>query len=160
MTEISTQTNELEQLENTIQSQLNIVREMKQIKQEVINSEQRMIKLVEKVSKEITINYEEQKQIQSVVSTQANAFAEEHLNNLGGNFSNNLFKAWKGLFIRKIYSKLKTRLNVVRYTAVRREEFETTMMFLENLTLGAFTLRDLQPSPAILNVMELEQKGA
>lgn len=116
--------------------------------------------LVEKVSKEITINYEEQKRIQSIVSTKANTFAEEHLTNLGQGFSDNLFKAWKGLFIRKIYSKLKTKMNVVRYTAVKREEFELAENFIEDLTLNAFTLRDLQPSPAILNVMELEQKGA
>lgn len=116
--------------------------------------------LVEKVSKEITINYEEQKRIQSIVSTKANTFAEEHLTNLGQGFSDNLFKAWKGLFIRKIYSKLKTKMNVVRYTAVKREEFELAVNFIEDLALNAFTLRDLQPSPAILNVMELEQKGA
>lgn len=116
--------------------------------------------LVDKVSKEITINYEEQKQIQSLVSTKAGEFAEEHLSNLGKGFSDNLYKAWKGLFIRKIYSKLKTRMNVVRYTAVKRVDFEVVKYFLENLSLNSFTLRDLQPSPAILNVMELEQKGA
>lgn len=158
MSEMLVHNDELDQLETTIQSQLTIIKEMRQIKREVADSEQRMLNLVEKVSKEITINYEEQKQIQSIVSLKANQLAEQHLLSLDGPYSDNLFKAWKGLFIRRIYAKLKTRMNVVRYTAVKREDFDNLITYLDELNFSHFRLRELQPTLSILQIMELEQK--
>ena len=92
--------------------------------------------------------------IQSLVWKKANALAEEHLSNQF--YSDNLFKAWKGLFIRRIHTKLKTKMNVVRYTAIRREKFDEAKSFLENLTYADFSLRDLQPTLSILNILEKE----
>lgn len=157
MSEMLVHNDELDQLETTIQSQLTIIKEMRQIKREVADSEQRMLNLVEKVSKEITINYEEQKQIQSIVSLKANQLAEQHLLSLDAPYSDNLFKAWKGLFIRRIYAKLKTRMNVVRYTAVKREDFDNLITYLDELNFSHFKLRELQPTLSILQIMELEQ---
>ncbi len=110
--------------------------------------------LVEKVSKAITVNYEEQKMIQSLVWKKANSLAEEHLSNQF--YSDKLFKAWKGLFIRRIHAKLKTKMNVVRYTAIRREKFDEAKSFLENLTYADFSLRDLHPTLSILSILEKE----
>ncbi|MGF3075700.1 ORF6C domain-containing protein [Facklamia sp. P12945] len=146
----------LEQLEHTIQTQLKLVREMKQMKKDVEDSEKRMTNLVERVTKEITINYEEQKQIQSKVHTLANQFAKEHLAKTRLNYSDNLFKGWKGLFIRRIHSRIKNVMNVVRYTAVKRESFEDLMIYLDSLSYQSFSGSELNPTPGILKIMEVE----
>ena len=127
---------------------------MRQIKRDVAESEKRMVSMVERVTKEITINYEEQRKIQSLVAHKASTLTKEHLDE---EVSDNLFKAWKGLFIRRIYSRIKDQMNVVRYTAVKREDFDRVLNYLENLAYSDFKLRELQPTPAILNIMELER---
>ena len=150
------QPDSLIQLEQSVANQLEIIKEMRQIKRDVAESERRMVKMVERVTKEITINYEEQRRIQSVVSLKASQLTREHLNE---EVSDNLFKAWKGLFIRRIYSRIKDQMNVVRYTAVKREDFDRVLNYLENLAYSDFKLRELQPTPAILNIMELERNA-
>lgn len=117
---------------------------------------ERVEDLMEDLSKQITINYEEQKQIQSLVAHKASTLTKEHLDE---EVSDNLFKAWKGLFIRRIYSRIKDQMNVVRYTAVKREDFDRVLNYLENLAYSDFKLRELQPTSAILNIMELERKS-
>ena len=150
------QPDSLIQLEQSVANQLEIIKEMRQIKRDVAESERRMVKMVERVTKEITINYEEQRRIQSVVSLKASQLTREHLDE---EVSDNLFKAWKGLFIRRIYSRIKDQMNVVRYTAVKREDFDRVLNYLEDLAYSDFKLRELQPTPAILNIMELERKS-
>lgn len=117
---------------------------------------ERVEDLMEDLSKQITINYEEQKEIQSLVAHKASTLTKEHLDD---EVSDNLFKAWKGLFIRRIYSRIKEQMNVVRYTAVKREDFDIVLNYLESLTYSDFKLRELQPTPTILNIMELEIKA-
>lgn len=154
MTEMLARNDEpLNQLEQTVQSQLKIIKEMRQIKRDVAESEKRMVNMVERVTKEITINYEEQKKIQSLVAHKADLLCKEHI---GEQVSNNLYKAWKGLFIRRIYSSIKKQMNVVRYTAIKREDFDEAIRYVERLELTDFSLLDLQPTPAILNIMEFE----
>lgn len=155
MTEMMRYNNyELDQAEQSALTQLAIIKEMRNIKQSVKETEQRLILMVDKVSKEITINYEEQKVIQSIVWKLAMDLAKEHLD--GKEYSDNLFKAWKGLFTRRIHAKLKKRMNVVRYTAIKREEYETAIKFIENISYVAFSASDLTPTPAILKIIELE----
>ncbi|MBG9983314.1 hypothetical protein HYO62_00270 [Aerococcaceae bacterium DSM 111022] len=47
-------------------------------------------------------------------------------------------------------------MNVVRYTAIRREKFDEAKSYLENLTYDDFSLRDLQPTLSILSILEKE----
>lgn len=150
------QPDSLIQLEQSVANQLEIIKEMRQIKRDVAESEKRMVSMVERVTKEITINYEEQRKIQSLVAHKASTLTKEHLDE---EVSDNLFKAWKGLFIRRIYSRIKEQMNVVRYTAVKREDFDIVLNYLESLTYSDFKLRELQPTPTILNIMELEIKA-
>lgn len=150
------QPDSLIQLEQSVANQLEIIKEMRQIKRDVAESEKRMVSMVERVTKEITINYEEQRKIQSLVAHKASTLTKEHLDE---EVSDNLFKAWKGLFIRRIYSRIKDQMNVVRYTAVKREDFDRVLNYLENLAYSDFKLRELQPTPAILNIMELERNA-
>ena len=72
-------------------------------------------------------------------------------------FSDNLFKAWKGRFINLVYKYIKRRMNVVRYTAVKRIDFNELKMYLDTLSYYVFTENELKPTPGILNVMKLEK---
>lgn len=146
---------ELDQAEQSALTQLAIIKEMRNIKQSVKETEQRLISMVDKVSKEITINYEEQKVIQSIVWKLSTDLAREHLD--GRKYSDNLFKAWKGLFTRRIHSKLKNRMNVVRYTAIKREDYETAIRFIESIRYVSFSIADLNPTPAILRIIDEEE---
>ncbi len=148
---------ELDQAEQSALTQLAIIKEMRNIKQSVKETEQRLILMVDKVSKEITINYEEQKVIQSIIWKLSTDLAREHLD--GKEYSDNLFKAWKGLFTRRIHSKLKNRMNVVRYTAIKREEYETAIRFIESISYVSFSIADLNPTPAILKIIDLESNN-
>ncbi|MGF3113732.1 hypothetical protein ACQV18_09295, partial [Facklamia sp. P9177] len=91
---------------------------------------------------------------QSKVHTLANQFAKEHLAKTRLNYSDNLFKGWKGLFIRRIHSRIKNVMNVVRYTAVKRESFEDLMIYLDSLSYQSFSGSELNPTPGILKIME------
>ena len=141
---------ELDQAEQSALTQLAIIKEMRNIKQSVKETEQRLISMVDKVSKEITINYEEQKVIQSIIWKLSTDLAKEHLD--GKEYSDNLFKAWKGLFTRRIHAKLKQRMNVVRYTAIKREDYETAIRFIESISYVSFSANDLIPTPSILKL--------
>ena len=113
--------------------------------------------LVNDATKQITINYEEQKEVQSAVSKIAQEATKEHEKKLDTKFSDNLFKAWKGRFINLIYKYIKRRMNVVRYTAVKRIDFNELKMYLDTLNYYVFTESELRPTPGILKVMELEK---
>ena len=113
--------------------------------------------LVDDATKQITINYEEQKEVQSIVAKIAQDATKEHEKKLDTKFSDNLFKAWKGRFINLIYKYIKRRMNVVRYTAVKRIDFNELKMYLDTLNYYVFTESELRPTPGILNVLKLEE---
>ncbi|CAI3338397.1 ORF6C domain-containing protein [Enterococcus cecorum] len=113
--------------------------------------------LVNDATKQITINYEEQKEVQSIVAKIAQDAAKEHEKKLDTKFSDNLFKAWKGRFINLVYKYIKRRMNVVRYTAVKRIDYHELKMYLDTLSYYVFTESELKPTPGILNVMKLEK---
>lgn len=113
--------------------------------------------LVDDATKQINITYEEQKEVQSAVSKIAQEATKEHEKKLGEKFSGNLFKAWKGRFTNLVYKYIKKRMNVVRYTAVKRIDYHELKMYLDTLSYYVFTESELKPTPGILNVMKLEK---
>ena len=113
--------------------------------------------LVNDATKQITINYEEQKEVQSIVAKIAQDATKEHEKKLDAKFGDNLFKAWKGRFINLIYKYIKRRMNVVRYTAVKRIDFNELKMYLDTLNYYVFTESELRPTPGISKVMKLEE---
>lgn len=113
--------------------------------------------LVDDATKQINITYEEQKEVQSIVAKIAQDATKEHEKKLDTKFSENLFKAWKGRFINLVYKYIKKRMNVVRYTAVKRIDFNELKMYLDTINYYTFTNSELKPTPGILNVMKLEK---
>lgn len=113
--------------------------------------------LVDDATKQITINYEEQKEIQSTVAKIAQVATKEHEKKLKVKFSENLFKAWKGRFINLVYTYIKRRMNVARYTAVKRIDFHELKLYLDTINYYTFTEKELLPTPNVLKVMKLEE---
>lgn len=115
--------------------------------------------ILEKVTEQVTINYDEQKDMTSLIGSKAGAFAREHLSRIGKNYSTNLFKAWKGLFNSRLHSKVKQRMNVVRYTSIKRADYNEVMDYLRTIAYITFSSIDLEPTPGILKVLELEKQN-
>lgn len=112
--------------------------------------------LLDKMSEQITITYEEQREMTSLIHRTAGKLARTHERVLEKTFSDNLFKAWKGLFVRRMHAKLKERMNVARYTSIERVNYDEAIEYLNSLTYVSFSSRDLEPTPGILKVLELE----
>ena len=57
-----------------------------------------------------------------------------------------------------MHAKLKIRMNVVRYTAIRKVDFKEAFQFLESLQYESFREAELKPTPSILRIIELEKE--
>lgn len=113
--------------------------------------------LLDKMSKQVTITYEEQREITSLIHRMAGKLTRKHEKVLEETFSDNLFKAWKGLFVRRMHAKLKERMNVARYTSIERVNYDEATAYLKSLSYVSFSSRDLEPTPGILKVLDLEE---
>ncbi|MDN6268642.1 MAG: ORF6C domain-containing protein [Tetragenococcus koreensis] len=155
---LRTQGQQSEALAQVMEDMYNIKESTEKKFEQITDKVDESLALYDKLSKEITINYDEQKEIQSLVNKKAGRFTNHHSKVIQEVFSDNMFKAWKGLFIRKIYAKLKKEMNVVRYTAVKKLDYKATKEFLQELSYDNFSDRELTPSPKILELRDLESK--
>lgn len=144
----------VEALENIIRIEANVIESEKRVN----NRFEEMEAMNEKLSEQLTISYDEQQEIKSIINTLATTFAREHEKREKTVFSGNLFKAWKGRFISRMHAKLKVRMNVVRYTAIRKVDFKEACHFLESLQYVSFREVELKPTPSILRIIELEKE--
>ena len=110
-----------------------------------------------KLAEELTINYEEQQELRSIIYKKSTAMTHEHNRKQDKFYSSNLFKAWKGLFSARIHAKLKKHMNITRYTAIRKLDFFEAEHFLQSINYDDFSERDLEPTVKILQVIELEK---
>lgn len=140
-----------------------VLKNIVKVESNVVGIEKRMIDrfeeneaLYEKLSEQLTIDYDQQQEIKSVVSRVASNMTKLHESKDTHSYSANLFKAWKGRFISRVYAKLKTRMNVVRYTAIRKIDFEEAYNYIAELTYEDFSEKELEPTPSILNIIALE----
>lgn len=144
----------VEVLQNVMEIEANVIASEGRVNKKI----EEMEALTEKLSEELTINYEQQQEIRSIVNRLATDMAKNHQAKENKVYSNNLFKAWKGRFISRIYAKLKVRMNVVRYTAIRKIDFPEAYNFVSELTYEDFTEFDLAPTPSILNILAIEKE--
>lgn len=124
---------------------MEIVNHMMGIENRVENTEVRINERVsgfeetlEEALERISIDYDQQKEIQSIVNSKANELTQRYYRNgmpetVPNKFHDDLFKKKKGRYIRSIYSKLKSNFNVVRYTALRSVDFKNAKDFLMNI---------------------------
>lgn len=145
-------------LVETMRNIIKIEANMKATEKRVNNRLNENEAILEKLSEQLTINYDEQQEIKSIINTLATVFAREHEKREKTTYSGNLFKAWKGRFISRMHAKLKIRMNVVRYTAIRKVDFKEAYQFLESLQYESFREAELKPTPSILRIIELEKE--
>lgn len=112
--------------------------------------------LLDKMSTQVTVTYEEQKNISSIVSRIATECTREHEKQEETKYSANLFKAWKGRFISRIYAKLKERMDAVRYTSIKRVDYQEALEFLRTISYVSFSKTELEPTPGILRILKME----
>ena len=94
----------------------------------------KMSVMLDDVKDSVTIYYDEQKQLQSIVSKKANRFAKDYYDydeNYGAEI-----RELAGYAIRIQWKLLKERFRLARYTSLRRVDFEDGKEFLGNIQLN------------------------
>lgn len=104
---------------------------------------------VESALEQITIDYEQQQEIKSIVNSKANAFTKEYYSNgmpesVPSKFHDDLFKKKKGRYIRRFYARLKSNFNVVRYTALRRVDYPLAKRYLEDIKFEHISTKEVE----------------
>ena len=113
--------------------------------------------LVEEVNKKVHIDDVEASEIKSIISKQANEFANEYFKSKNEIPSANLFASKKGQFIRIQHSRLKHHFNVTKYTHIKHTEAEKAFNYLKSLSLEMFSPFETRMTPKQLEIIELEK---
>ena len=116
--------------------------------------------LVEEVNKKVHIDDVEASEIKSIISRQANEFANEHFRSKNEIPSANLFASKKGQFIRIQHSRLKHHFNVTKYTHIKHTEAEQAFDYLKSFSLEMFSPFETRMTPKQLEIIELEKTTA
>ena len=113
--------------------------------------------LVEEVNKKVHIDDVEASEIKSIISKQANEFANQYFESKNEIPSANLFASKKGQFIRTQHSRLKHHFNVTKYTHIKHTEAEKAFNYLKSLSLEMFSPFETRITPKQLEIIELEK---
>ena len=113
--------------------------------------------LIEEVNKKVHIDDVEASEIKSIISKQANEFANEYFKSKNEIPSANLFASKKGQFIRIQHSRLKRYFNVTKYTHIKHTEAEKAFNYLKSLSLEMFSPFETRMTPKQLEIIELEK---
>ena len=113
--------------------------------------------LIEEVNKKVHIDDVEASEIKSIISKQANEFANEYFKSKNEIPSANLFASKKGQFIRIQHSRLKHHFNVTKYTHIKHTEAERAFDYLKSLSLDMFSPFETRMTPKQLEIIELEK---
>ena len=116
--------------------------------------------LIEEVNKKVHIDDVEASEIKSIISKQANEFANEYFKSKNEIPSANLFASKKGQFIRIQHSRLKHHFNVTKYTHIKHTEAEQAFNYLKSLSLEMFSPFETRMTPKQLEIIELEKGNA
>lgn len=105
--------------------------------------------VVDDALERIGIDYEQQKQIQSIVNSKATEFTRMYYidgmpQSVPNKYHDDLFKKKKGRYIRRLYARLKSHLNVVRYTAIRSIDFSSAKQFLESIKFEYISEKEVE----------------
>lgn len=131
--------NQLLELEKTLENQLVLVKEMRLIKSDVSKMKEEITKDVQELRDSITLNRHEGAEIQSAVGKKAWDLAKEYFDH---KVSDDLFLDKVGHFRGIIYKRLKETFNVPRYYDIRCIDFTRSKQVIEIVSLS--NLKDYQ----------------
>lgn len=97
-----------------------------------------MKSMVQEVKDSVTLTYEEQKQLQTIVFKSSVDFAKQTFEGVLLEPTKEEFLKEIGKFRRAIWKKLKEKMNVPRYTSIRRIDFQDSLEFVSNLRIKDF----------------------
>lgn len=115
---------------------IEILNEVQSIKGDVDEKFTEMSVMVQEVRDSVTLTYEEQKELQGIVFSISNSFAKESFE--GEDVSREEFSKQVGKFRRSIWKKLKERMNVPRYSSIRRIDYQESIEFVRSLRMKDF----------------------
>lgn len=93
----------------------------------------------------ITLNYQEQQELKSVVMSKAVEMTKNYFGRDGLDYGNHdLFSLKMGQLIHLVYKYLKLRFEVPRYIAIKRVEFHQAKSYVEGLSLNHFKEREIR----------------
>lgn len=113
-----------------------VINRVEEIQEDVNNKFSEMSSMLQKVEDSVTLTYEEQKELQSIVFKLSINLAKESFN--GEEVSKDTFSKQVGKFRRSIWKKLKEQMNVPRYSSIRRIDFEDSLKFVNSLKMKDF----------------------
>ena len=150
-------------LKNSLQRQndqgnqmMEVVNHLMGIEQRVNEAEERidhkvagLEQTVDSALEKITIDYEQQQGIKSIINIKANDFTKMYYidgmpETVPEKYHDDLFKKKKGRYIRRFYAKLKSNFNVVRYTALRRVDYQSAKQYLENIKFDHISTKEVE----------------
>lgn len=115
---------------------IEILNEVQSIKGDVDEKFTEMSVMVQEVRDSVTLTYEEQKELQGIVFSISNSFAKESFED--EDVSREEFSKQVGKFRRSIWKKLKERMNVPRYSSIRRIDYQESIEFVRSLRMKDF----------------------
>lgn len=113
-----------------------VINRVEEIKEDVDDKFSEMSSMLQKVEDSVTLTYEEQKELQSTVFKLSINLAKESFN--GEAVSKKEFSDQVGKFRRSTWKKLKERMNVPRYSSIRRIDFDDSLDFVNSLKMKDF----------------------
>lgn len=161
-TKLPQKNNELDALKFTLQRQddqskalQKVIEVISDTKNEIVDIKSEIKHDVQEIRDSITINYEEQQTIKSVIGTKAKKMTFEYFDKENLNTQNHdLFAKKYGQIIQVIYRHLKNRFDVPRYTSIKRIEFNNSVSYLNSLSLSQFKPREIRMTAVQKELLE------
>lgn len=120
------------ELEQQLENQLIIVKEMKGMKQEMTDMRDDVKRDIKELRDNIKLTRSECREIQSAVQTKCNELTSDLF---GRKVSDDLFLAKTGHFRIAVYNRLKDIFNVTTYYEIRRIDFTDAKRVIRNVSL-------------------------
>lgn len=124
---------QLMELEQTLETQLVLVKEMRQMKNEVGTMKEEIKRDVQELRDSITLNRNEITEVQSAVGRKSWELTDELFGK--NSVSDDLFLAKTGHFRSAIYKRLKDNFDVTRYFDIRRVDFKKAIQIISEVKL-------------------------
>lgn len=162
MNEVSIEMKPMQVIKHTLQTQneqgkmlIQIVDHVEGIEQKMNAKYEETSQLLKKVSDSITLNYEEQNQYKSIVSSKSHDLAHAYFG--GTEASQNLYLAKVGQIRTRIYVHVKKIFNVPRYSAIKRLDLDEAIGFVRQLELRDFEEWEVRMTPRQKELSEEER---
>lgn len=132
---------------------MEVVDHIERIEQSMIEMNGDTRALLKTVSDSVTLNYEEQNAYKAIVSSKSHAMAKNYFGD--ADISQDFYLAKIGQFRSRIYSQVKKKFNVPRYSAIKRIDFDNAIQFVNLMSLESFEEWETRLTPRQREIAEM-----